>query len=258
MKPSTIALATLLIAPSSAADRTTPKLKKRVLQEDAMSIPLGGAAPGEDKVWWPSPETPGPAPGCGDIQETACNGRSYLKLVTGDELDLVSRGSANHVPWTSFYEATPDGCVLAPMDTPADLLNAQAAVAPREINAWVGLYKDAADICPAGLLSTCPSDSGNPVNENNWRNLDGTLSGVANAPYFGSNRNNVWRLNEPNNSPAVQQYAHLFYTAQPTPYLLRDDNDQGSATDRDDAAIAAAVYKCCDKKPLVTFPTCAD
>lgn len=260
MKLSTIATSTFLLVASAAADnnsKTAGNLKKRLL-EDPMSMPATEEASDPDKQhWWHNPD---PTPGCNGTPTTTCEGFEYLKLVTGAELGLTPFPDASgdpgdleiHIAWTKFFEATPAGCVLAPIDTEEDLLKAQAAVAPRQINAWVGLFKEAADVCGGALLGACPF--GDEANANDWKNLDGTPSSVANLAV----PNDIWRDGEPNNKAGdgkvgVQQYVHLFYNEH---YRLRDENDQGSAVLRADAAVPAAVYKCCSSAPVLTFPDC--
>jgi len=245
------ASAFLLVASSADADNNNVRnLKKRVL-EDTMSMPATEEASDPDKQhWWPyKPDPPSPAPGCNGIPTTTCEGFEYLKLVTGASLG----DSRSRIPWHFFYENAPDGCVLAPINTAEDLLKAQAAVAPVEAQAWVGLFKEAVDVCGGALLGDCTTSSSSAVNENNWKNLDGTYSVVANSPYTGAgnSRSNVWTGNEPNNSPPVQQYAHIRGDSTGK-YLLRDLNDQNNSG----PAVDAAVYKCCGSTPVLTFPDC--
>ena len=228
-----------------------------------------GSSPGDggdNGVTFPNGNDPdnifSPTPGCNGIPTTTCGGFEYLKLVTGAELGLELRNpmppgqtdfffpEEPHIAWTKFFEATPAGCVLAPVNTEEDLLKAQAAVAPRRINAWVGLFKEAADICggSAALLGDCPS--GSNANAGYWKNLDGTLSTVANGAV-----SNIWRNNEPNNSQGVQQYVHLLYSDDQ--FRLRDENDQGGVPTSVEFSVTAAVYKCCNSAPLLTFPDCS-
>ena len=239
------ASAFLIVASSANADNNNVRnLKKRVLA-DTMSMPATEEASDPDKQnWWPF------KPGCKGIPTTTCEGFEYLKLVTGESLgDKSSR-----IPWHFFYENAPDGCVLAPINTAEDLLKAQAAVAPAVTNAWVGLFKEAVDVCGGALFGNCPTSSSYAVNEGNWKNLDGTYSVVANPPYTGAGgypRSNVWTGNEPNNSPPVQQYAHIRGDSTGN-YKLRDLNDQNNSGPE----VAAAVYKCCGSTPVLTFPSC--
>ena len=244
-------VAYILASSASAADiRKTSKLRaddaaavnRRVEEEDA-------STDSSEPNWWPKPPEP-PSP-C-DVREQCNGGFTYYTVFTGEELNIAPVESGftatpqgfaepnKHYQWTKFYAATPDNCVLAPIDTENDLIRAIAAVkADTDVkqNAWVGLWKDAVDVCP-DLLDTGCSEV-NFQNQGGWKNLDGSLSSIAND----IDVTKYWRSGEPNNRPKIQTYVHLW--AQDDKFLLRDDNDRGGFHDEERGLVSAAVYKCC-------------
>jgi len=237
-------VAYILASSASAADvRKTSKLRA----DDAASV---NRRVEEEPNWWPKPPEP-PSP-C-DVREQCNGGFTYYTVFTGEELNIApvesglttitEQGFAEpnkHYQWTKFYAATPDNCVLAPIDTENDLIRAIAAVkADTDVkqNAWVGLWKDAVDVCPNYLTTGC--SEANTDNQGGWRNLDGSFSSIAND----ANIAKYWRDGEPNNRPKIQTYVHLW--AQDDEFLLRDDNDRGAFHNEERGLISAAVYKCC-------------
>ena len=92
---------------------------------------------------------------------------------------------------------------------------------------WVGITKAAQLVSSGGAGST-----------SDWYNLDGTPV-PSNAAF--------WSGAEPNNSPAGQTRAHLYFSNSKTGEL-RDLNPRGNRGPN----VNAAIYKCCDNS-VVTF-----
>ena len=127
------------------------------------------------------------------------------------------------VTWDDAYNNAPAGCVLAPMNTAADVAAGIAQItsscsgsANQDVQAWTALTYDSP---PVG-----GSTSG-WVNEHD------------NSPLINST--SCWAPSEPNNSPSPQTRATLWKTCSNPG--LRDVNPNLSGTD-----LFQALYLCCD------------
>lgn len=135
---------------------------------------------------------------------------------------------------TSFdvaLDKTPFNCVLAPVESFADLLEITSVIPTSafgsfKANAWVGIGKSAADVIADNNLSVTKKREG-------WFNLDGSEVPVDSA---------LWALAEPNNAENYQTRAYLDGGDSKK---LGDMNPQGFRFNGGSAQVQAAVYKCC-------------
>lgn len=98
---------------------------------------------------------------------------------------------------------------------------------------WIGITK-AARLVSSGSGSTF-----------DWFNLDGTP-----VPSGSVITSEYWAGGEPNNDPAGQTRAHLYFSNS-NQGLLRDLNPRGNRG----PSVNAAIYKCCDDSVVTFTPT---
>lgn len=245
MKPTSTALTIFFVSSCAADNAATNAFKKnrkgtdkmlktrRLNSEDAnMSMDTTGSIfPGFG--WGDNHDHD-----CGVPSATKCAGRPFFKILLADQLGIDGLSNTGTVPWSTFFDATPENCVLAPIHTPSEwdelLIEATALLSGSEAeadNLWIGIIKSAAAVGTGG-----GSTAG-------WFNLDGTA--VPDMSGF-------WGGSEPNNSPAYQTRVHMWFEGSGNPGgLLRDLNNGGNTG----PGVHGAIYKCCDDN-VVTFPSC--
>ncbi len=175
-----------------------------------------------------------------------CDGFAYYSIKTASDLGIGTEGGAS---WYEFLDATPPGCVLAPIHDREewDELLAEASllqgVEDPDKEVYVGIFKSVID---------AQSDNGGGGSRANWFNLDGT-------PAFGvCDATGVWDTagaggGNPNNAGIGTSQAAI----------LDFDNGVPSGSLADIAAnvqgtVPKAIYKCCS--PVTTFapPSCVE